>query len=228
MGVGIAANKVAGVRAAVAENVAAAVNAKSVNNANVLALGAMVTHPETAKEIIHGWLNASFKGPAPANKNEGWPEEIQGFLTNSMPAIAKLEAEEKAASSSACCAACFLQAGSSANPFQAVEGVRGAEWVQLRQNPTRALVKFKAGAIEPVHHHTFGHDVVVLSGSKRVENVTRGESYELKKDSYLYTPAGEQHRVVYHEDTEFLIVCDGAFDVFWDEPWPEEEGEGKK
>jgi len=77
MGVCIAANKVPGIRAAVAENTAAAVNSKSVNNSNVLALGAMITTPEEAKEIVLAWLNAEFKGPAPANKGKGWSEEIQ-------------------------------------------------------------------------------------------------------------------------------------------------------
>jgi len=88
MGVCIAANKIPGIRAAVAENIAAAVNSKSVNNSNVLALGAMITTPEEAKEIVLAWLNAEFKGPAPANKGEGWLEEIQEFLKKSMPAPA--------------------------------------------------------------------------------------------------------------------------------------------
>ena len=91
MGVCIAANKIPGIRAAVAENIAAAVNSKSVNNSNVLALGAMITTPEEAKEIVLAWLNAEFKGPAPANKGEGWSEEIQEFLKKSMPAFAELD-----------------------------------------------------------------------------------------------------------------------------------------
>ena len=28
---------------------------------------------------------------------------------------------------------------------------------------------------------------------------------------------GERHRVKYHTDTEFMICCDGKFDVTWDE-----------
>lgn len=71
--------------------------------------------------------------------------------------------------------------------------------------------------MEPAHHHTHGHDVFVISGEKTVENLTRGESFELQPGSYLYTAAGERHRVRYHTDVEFLICCDGRFDVTWDE-----------
>lgn len=118
---------------------------------------------------------------------------------------------------------------------------------QLRETPTRALVRFKAGSVEPAHHHTHGHDVFVVSGRKTVENLTTGKTYELKNGSYLYTAVsvdavacvcgsmalyvrtsititppfmqqgGERHRVTYHTDTEFLICCDGNFDVTWDE-----------
>lgn len=190
IGVCIAANKIGGIRAAVAENVATAVNSKSVNNSNVLALGAMVTDVENAKEIVRAWLNAEFKGPAPANKGEGWPEEIKGFLEKSMPALAELdggrgpkEKEEQQqqqesaenATNEGCCPACEIQAGSSLHPFQPVTGIQGAEWVLLRENPTRASVRFKKGSVELCHFHTFGHDVFVTKGRKRVENLTGGE-----------------------------------------------------
>ena len=48
-------------------------------------------------------------------------------------------------------------------------------------------MRFKAGSVEPAHHHTHGHDVVVISGRKTVENLTTGKAYELEKGSYLYT-----------------------------------------
>jgi ribose 5-phosphate isomerase RpiB/mannose-6-phosphate isomerase-like protein (cupin superfamily) len=345
MGMAIVANKVAGVRAAVVENEAAAINSRSINDSNVLTLGgacatqrpsanaptppsssslppslspsvpttdnththhthahipqpptAMITKPEEAQRIVDSWLAGEFKGPAPANEGKGWPEEIQGFLTQSLPDIARLEGELQGTAAAAAAAAtttttttgsataattaataagaaaagyeppCALckRAGSDQHPFEAVAGVAGAEWVQvreggsggegrggekqtkeagtgwhcplfvaptsgaqiaplppptnqLRENPTRALVRFKAGAVEPAHHHTQGHDVFVMSGRKTVENLSRGESFELGAGSYLYTAGGERHRVTYHEDTEFLIVCDGRFDVTWDE-----------
>src|SRR5690606_34839896 len=60
IGMCIAANKFAGVRAAVVDHPSAARLAKEHNNANVLCLGARFTAPEYAKEIVEAWLNASF------------------------------------------------------------------------------------------------------------------------------------------------------------------------
>lgn len=48
-------------------------------------------------------------------------------------------------------------------------------------------MRFKAGSVEPAHHHTHGHDVIVIAGCKTVENLTTGQAYELEKGSYLYT-----------------------------------------
>lgn len=87
----------------------------------------------------------------------------------------------------------------------------------LRQTPTSALVRFKAGSVEPAHHHTFGHDLVVLKGRKKVWNLSKGESYGLGAGDYLFTPGGDVHRVKYYEDTEFFIKWDGHWDIFLDE-----------
>ncbi|KAL0924867.1 hypothetical protein M5K25_005725 [Dendrobium thyrsiflorum] len=72
----------------------------------------------------------------------------------------------------------------------------GAEMKIVREGPTSAVVKFKAGSLEPAHHHTFGHDVL---------------------GDYLFTPAKDKHRVNYFEDTEFFIRWDGDWDIFLDE-----------
>lgn len=144
MGMAIVANKQKGVRAAVVENEAAAVNSRSINDSNVLTLGAMITAPEEAVKIVDAWMSAQFKGPAPANEGKGWPAEIEGFLTQSLPAIARLEGQMAAATAGAAgagegsggyeppCALCAL-AGSEAHPFGAVAGVEGAECVQVRR-----------------------------------------------------------------------------------------------
>ena len=52
-----------------------------------------------------------------------------------------------------------------------------------------------------------------------MENLSRGESFELSAGSYLYTGKGERHRVVDGEEAEFVLCYDGGFDVSW-------EGEG--
>ncbi|KAL6180875.1 hypothetical protein ACLB2K_047534 [Fragaria x ananassa] len=33
-------------------------------------------------------------------------------------------------------------------------------------SPTSAVVRFKAGSVEPAHHHTFDHDLVVIEGGR--------------------------------------------------------------
>ena len=106
-------------------------------------------------------------------------------------------------------------------PWQPVEGVPGAEWKPLRSDAktgaVTALVRFPAGHVEPAHHHTHGHTVIVVSGAKEVENVTRGESYRMAEGDLLYTPATEVHRVRYLTRCTFLFITDGPFDLFWDE-----------
>jgi ribose 5-phosphate isomerase B len=62
IGMSIAANKVPGVRAAVAVNEFMARMAKEHNNANVLCLSGRLTDPDTAKNLVDIWLNAKFEG----------------------------------------------------------------------------------------------------------------------------------------------------------------------
>jgi RpiB/LacA/LacB family sugar-phosphate isomerase len=59
-GMAIAANKVRGVRAAVAWNEETARLARQHNDANVLALGARTTPQEEIPKIVRAWFNANF------------------------------------------------------------------------------------------------------------------------------------------------------------------------
>lgn len=61
-GMAIAANKVPGVRAAVAWNEEVARLAREHNDANVLSLGARVTPPEELPKIVRAWFAAKFDG----------------------------------------------------------------------------------------------------------------------------------------------------------------------
>ncbi len=61
-GIAMAANKVAGVRAAVAYDVTSARLARSHNDANVLCLGERLTGADVAREALDAWLDASFDG----------------------------------------------------------------------------------------------------------------------------------------------------------------------
>jgi len=62
IGMAIAANKVAGIRAALVENVEEAELSRRHNDANVLVLSATGTAPEKAFRIVETWLSAPFDG----------------------------------------------------------------------------------------------------------------------------------------------------------------------
>ncbi len=62
VGISIAANKVKGVRAAVCSEPVTARLAKEHNNANIIAFGARIVGPETAREIVKAYLTAEFLG----------------------------------------------------------------------------------------------------------------------------------------------------------------------
>jgi ribose 5-phosphate isomerase B len=86
MGMAIIANKHPQVYAAVCEDPSAAAKARSINNANVLTMGGMVTAPYKAREIIDAFLATGFK--------DGWDEEVQAFLDRSMVEIHRIESQE--------------------------------------------------------------------------------------------------------------------------------------
>jgi RpiB/LacA/LacB family sugar-phosphate isomerase len=62
VGMAIAANKVAGIRAAVAVDVETARLCRAHNDTNVLALGARITDAGAAVAIVQAWLEAVFEG----------------------------------------------------------------------------------------------------------------------------------------------------------------------
>ncbi len=62
IGISIAANKVDGVRAALAWNAETAELARRHNDANVLAIGARTTPREEIPKIVSAWFSAEFEG----------------------------------------------------------------------------------------------------------------------------------------------------------------------
>ncbi len=62
VGISLAANKVAGIRACVCSDPYTAKLSREHNNTNILAFGARVIGVELAKMIVDEWLNASFQG----------------------------------------------------------------------------------------------------------------------------------------------------------------------
>lgn len=210
-GVSIFANKYPAVYAATCLTPGDAVNARSINNSNVLAVSGKYTSPETAIEILDTWLNTPFKSACPANDDKPWPEEIHAFLDNS---LAEMPEIGKGSAAFDTCAVCCLVKNRELNP---IDLIPGGSMKILRETPTSAFVRFKAGSVEPAHHHTFGHDLVVIEGKKSVWNLTKEERYDLTVGDYLFTPPGDVHRVKYYQDTEFFIKWDGHWDMFFDE-----------
>jgi ribose 5-phosphate isomerase B len=62
IGIAIAANKVAGVRAAVVHDVTSARMAKEHNDANVVCIGARLVGPQVAREALDTFLSSTFEG----------------------------------------------------------------------------------------------------------------------------------------------------------------------
>ncbi|EXB39202.1 DNA-damage-repair/toleration protein [Morus notabilis] len=212
VGVGMMANKFPGVFAATCLSTSEALNARSINNSNILAVSGMSTPPQSAIEILDTWLNTPFKSPCPASGSKPWPEEIESFLDNSMTEMPKIGGLIPSEDSK--CSICCLIKNRELNP---IDIIPGGSMKIVRETPTSAFVRFKAGSVEPAHHHTFGHDLVVIEGKKTVWNLSKKERFDLTVGDYLFTPAGDVHRVQYHEETEFFIKWDGHWDMFFDE-----------
>lgn len=62
IGMAIAANKIAGIRAAAVMDEAAAKLSREHNNINVLALGARLTQPDDARVLVNTFLDTPFSG----------------------------------------------------------------------------------------------------------------------------------------------------------------------
>ena len=62
IGSAIAANKVAGARAASCYDATTARNSREHNDANILTLGSRLLTPETAREVLRVWLETEFAG----------------------------------------------------------------------------------------------------------------------------------------------------------------------
>ena len=68
VGIGIAANKVHGVRCVMCSDCYSALMSREHNDANVLAMGARVVGSELAKMIVRTWLTATFNGERHARR----------------------------------------------------------------------------------------------------------------------------------------------------------------
>jgi RpiB/LacA/LacB family sugar-phosphate isomerase len=80
-GMAIAANKVQGVRAAVAWSEETARLARQHNDANVLALGARTTPPDEIPKIVRAWFSTAFDG----GRHSGRVEKIKQLEESRFP-----------------------------------------------------------------------------------------------------------------------------------------------
>ena len=62
IGMAIAANKVKGIRAAVCHDLYSAERSRKSNNAQIMAIGALIIGSELAKKLVELWLNSDFQG----------------------------------------------------------------------------------------------------------------------------------------------------------------------
>ena len=62
IGMTIAANKVKGIRAAVCHDLYSAERSRKSNNAQIMAIGALIIGSELAKKLVEVWLNSEFQG----------------------------------------------------------------------------------------------------------------------------------------------------------------------
>jgi len=70
IGIGIAANKVPGIRAALCHDTFSARNSREHNDANVLCMGERVVGPGLAMDIVDIWLRTEFAGDRHAKRVE--------------------------------------------------------------------------------------------------------------------------------------------------------------
>jgi RpiB/LacA/LacB family sugar-phosphate isomerase len=78
MGMSIVANKVKGIRAALAYDTYTAVQSRKHLDANILVLGERVTGKGLAEEIVRAWLSADFEG----GRHSGRIAKIEEFENN--------------------------------------------------------------------------------------------------------------------------------------------------
>jgi ribose 5-phosphate isomerase B len=78
IGIGIAANKVPGVRAATVHDETSARLARQHNDANVLCLGERLIGVEVARSAVDAWLDASFEG----GRHEARVAKLDALLCN--------------------------------------------------------------------------------------------------------------------------------------------------
>jgi RpiB/LacA/LacB family sugar-phosphate isomerase len=77
IGMSIVANKVPGIRAALAHDAYSAERAIKSNNAQILTMGALVVGRELMRTIVETWIDAAWDATSPSAKKVGRIEELE-------------------------------------------------------------------------------------------------------------------------------------------------------
>ena len=83
----------------------------------------------------------------------------------------------------------------------------------MDKGPSRFFLKYPAGLVTPLHHHTANHHVTVISGS--VTLTVGGKEQKLGPGAYfmLADRAAHTAKVEGKEEAVFFIQADGPWDV---------------
>src|SRR5688572_19817422 len=83
----------------------------------------------------------------------------------------------------------------------------------MDKGPSRFFLKYPAGLVTPVHHHTANHHVTVISGS--ITLTVGGKEHRLGPGAYfmLADRAAHTAKVEGKEEAVFFIQADGPWDV---------------
>jgi quercetin dioxygenase-like cupin family protein len=122
---------------------------------------------------------------------------------------------------------CAAQSG---NASPKVENVRAMKFVTLANipscftasveqgdpttGPSTLMVKGSSGCAVPMHFHTPNEQVVIISGTARVE--MKGDpSQVVSAGAFASAPAHHVHRFACVTTCRFYVISDGAFDIHY-------------
>ncbi|KAK2631969.1 DNA damage-repair/toleration protein DRT102 [Eucalyptus grandis] len=209
----ILANKFSGIFATACRSVDDAVDARSISNSNVLVISPNSTPWDFAYDIFRAWLKTPFKSPCPASGGWPWGDGVQESLDRAQFEMAQIGVRISEPDVCVSWPFCCLANSPVTSPFEKIPG--GSVKI-IRENPTSATVKFNAGSLEPPHHHTSGHERLLLQGEMSVWNLSKKKRYDLGAGNYLFTPGGDVHMVKYHKDTKLFVNWFGPCNMFFD------------
>ena len=83
----------------------------------------------------------------------------------------------------------------------------------MEKGPCRFFLKYPAGLVTPMHHHTANHHVTVISGS--ITLTVGGKEHRLGPGAYFMLADRAMHiaKVVGNEEAVFFIQAEGPWDV---------------